>query len=268
MYRVSQRSAVFALGLFALLVGLQSSANAQVAYIPQVGFIPTGQTLTVTPVVSADRRYVRVSVNAFFNALNGISTFSFPGAGVSGGAGFGGGGFGGGGFGGGGVGGGGIGGGGFGGGGFGGGIFGVSANAGGGAGGVVIGMTAGMDGVVSDDGFNPRMQGGMGANFPQPNGTRFDPQFGDGVRDQGFGAGVGGPMPFDAGMNQANAFGMMPGFDGAEAAPNVGMQENRSGQGLRRATGSRKSAPRRSVRKPTKKPTAAKRASSARSSSR
>ena len=54
--------------------------------------------MTVTPVVSADRRYVRLSVNAFFNDFNGFTTFSFPGGAVSGGGfgGFGGGGGGGG----------------------------------------------------------------------------------------------------------------------------------------------------------------------------
>jgi hypothetical protein len=71
-------------------VGAPSSAKAQVAYVPQIGFVPTGATMTVTPAVSADRRYVRLSVNAFFNDLNGFSTFSFPGAAVSGGQNFGG----------------------------------------------------------------------------------------------------------------------------------------------------------------------------------
>ena len=49
--------------------------------------------MTVTPAVSADRRYVRLSVNAFFNDLNGFTTFSFPGGAVGGGnfGGFGGG---------------------------------------------------------------------------------------------------------------------------------------------------------------------------------
>jgi len=82
------------LGLFTLLGGFQSPAKAQIAYVPEIGLIPTGATLTVTPVVSADRRYVRVGVNAFFNDLNFFSTFSFPGGAVGGGN-FGGGGFGG-----------------------------------------------------------------------------------------------------------------------------------------------------------------------------
>ena len=75
----------YALGVFTLLGGFQPSAKAQIAYIPEVGQIPTGATMTVTPVVSADRRYVRLSVNAFFNDLNGSSTFSFPGGAVGGG---------------------------------------------------------------------------------------------------------------------------------------------------------------------------------------
>ena len=47
-------------------------------------------TMTVVPAVSADRRYVRLSVNAFFNELNSLQTFSFPGGAVSGGGAFGG----------------------------------------------------------------------------------------------------------------------------------------------------------------------------------
>jgi type II secretory pathway component GspD/PulD (secretin) len=56
-----------------------------VAYTPVIGLIPTGQTLTVTPVVSADRRYVRLTLSPFFNALNSLQTFTFGGAGVGGG---------------------------------------------------------------------------------------------------------------------------------------------------------------------------------------
>ena len=91
---VMKRLMGYALGLFTLLGGMQTTAKAQIAYVPGIGFIPTGATMTVTPVVSADRRYVRVGVNAFFNDLNGFSTFSFPGGAVGGGN-FGGGGFGG-----------------------------------------------------------------------------------------------------------------------------------------------------------------------------
>lgn len=85
-----------ALGLFALAGGLQSPAKAQIAYVPDIGAIPIGSTMTVTPAVSADRRYVRLTVNAFFNDLNNIQTISFPGGAVGGNFGGGFGGFGGG----------------------------------------------------------------------------------------------------------------------------------------------------------------------------
>jgi hypothetical protein len=64
------------------------------AFDPIIGSAPTGQTMTVTPVVSADRRYVRLSVNPFFNAVNGFTTFTTP-LGAASGAGGGGGGAGG-----------------------------------------------------------------------------------------------------------------------------------------------------------------------------
>jgi type II secretory pathway component GspD/PulD (secretin) len=55
-----------------------------VAYSPTIGLIPSGVTLTVTPVVSADRRYVRMTLTPFFNALNNLQTFTFPGGAVGG----------------------------------------------------------------------------------------------------------------------------------------------------------------------------------------
>jgi hypothetical protein len=85
MMTAMKRMMSCALGLFALAGALQSPAKAQIAYTPQIGAIPTGATMTVTPAVSADRRYVRLSVNAFFNDLNNIQTFSFPGGAVGGG---------------------------------------------------------------------------------------------------------------------------------------------------------------------------------------
>jgi hypothetical protein len=59
--------------------------QAAIAYTPQVGFVPNGATLSVTPAVSADRRYVRLSVNPYFNTLNGFTTYSAPLAAVGGG---------------------------------------------------------------------------------------------------------------------------------------------------------------------------------------
>jgi hypothetical protein len=89
---------------------------------PIIQFVPNGIFLTVTAVISADRRYVRLTVFPQFTNITDVFTFSFVGgtqAGQQGQGGLGGGGFGGGGFGGGGFGGGGFGGGGFGGAGFG-----------------------------------------------------------------------------------------------------------------------------------------------------
>jgi hypothetical protein len=85
MMTAMKRMMSCALGLIALAGGLQSPARAQIAYTPEIGSIPTGATMTITPAVSADRRYVRLSVDAFFNDLNNIQTFSFPGGAVGGG---------------------------------------------------------------------------------------------------------------------------------------------------------------------------------------
>ena len=67
--------------------GLQfeCACGRQIAFVPDIGAVPTGATMTVTPVVSADRRYVRLSVNAFFNDLNGFTTFPVLGAAGGGG---------------------------------------------------------------------------------------------------------------------------------------------------------------------------------------
>ncbi len=87
---------VAALGLIvATGTCLISTARGQVAYTPQVGTILNGAALQATPVVSADRRYVRMTLNPYFNNVNGFTTYSAP-LGAVGGGGFGGGGFGGG----------------------------------------------------------------------------------------------------------------------------------------------------------------------------
>jgi hypothetical protein len=49
--------------------------QAAVAFQPGIGFIPEGATLNVTPVVSADRRYVRMSLNPYFIGINGFTTY-------------------------------------------------------------------------------------------------------------------------------------------------------------------------------------------------
>ena len=77
--------------LLAVVAGLASAsaATAQVAFAPQVSSFPNGVTLGVTPVVSADRRYVRMTLNPQFTGLQGFDTYSVPAA-VSGGGGMGG----------------------------------------------------------------------------------------------------------------------------------------------------------------------------------
>lgn len=60
--------------------------QAQVAFQAFPSAIPSGATLDVTPAVSADRRYVRLSVNPFFNDVAGFSNFPVAGA-VAGGGG-------------------------------------------------------------------------------------------------------------------------------------------------------------------------------------
>jgi type II secretory pathway component GspD/PulD (secretin) len=61
-----------------------------VAFVPQPAPLPNGVTLQVTPVVSADRRYVRMTLSPFFNTINGFTTIQVPaavgGSGLGGGA--------------------------------------------------------------------------------------------------------------------------------------------------------------------------------------
>ena len=80
-----------------------------VGYQPIISTLPEGTNIATTAVVSADRRYVRVTPTPLFSGVGQVTTFNFAGGGASGG-GMGGGGMGGGGMGGGGMGGGGMGG--------------------------------------------------------------------------------------------------------------------------------------------------------------
>jgi hypothetical protein len=59
--------------------------SQSIAYTPNVSSILDGAALNATPVVSADRRYVRLTLNPYFNTVNGFSTYSAPVAAVSGG---------------------------------------------------------------------------------------------------------------------------------------------------------------------------------------
>jgi hypothetical protein len=72
-----------------------TEARAQIAYTPIVSSILNGAALTAQPVVSADRRYVRLTLTPYFNTVNGFTTYSAPIGAVGGGFGGGFGGFGG-----------------------------------------------------------------------------------------------------------------------------------------------------------------------------
>ena len=61
---------------FRLPVG---SFTAGVGFTPVIGLINEGVSLTANAVVSADRRFVRISLAPFFNTLREIQTFSFQG---------------------------------------------------------------------------------------------------------------------------------------------------------------------------------------------
>jgi hypothetical protein len=73
-----------------------TEARAQIAYTPIVSSILNGAALTAQPIVSADRRYVRLTLTPYFNTVNGFTTYSAPIGAVGGGFGGGFGGFGGG----------------------------------------------------------------------------------------------------------------------------------------------------------------------------
>ena len=96
MTRLYGRSSTFATLAMTLALGSSRETSAQaVAFQPVVGSFPNGVTLPVTPVVSADRRYVRMTLNPQFNAIEGFDPFSVPGAVAGGGSGLGAGGLGG-----------------------------------------------------------------------------------------------------------------------------------------------------------------------------
>lgn len=93
------RAAILSLGIVTIFSGLPSRCRAQgaVGFFPVVGSVPDGVIMDVTPVVTADRRYVRLSLNASFISNVRFDTFFVPAAVSGGGIGGGFGGFGGGG---------------------------------------------------------------------------------------------------------------------------------------------------------------------------
>jgi hypothetical protein len=86
--------------------GLPFVARGAVGYQPVIITLPQGASLTATAVISADRRYVRISAGPLFSQITQVQTFNFasgasgmspvPGGGGTGGFGGGGGGTGGG----------------------------------------------------------------------------------------------------------------------------------------------------------------------------
>lgn len=66
---------------FGSLVLLAPAARGQsVAFFPTVSTFPNGVTMSTTPVVSFDRRYVRLGVNPQFTVLEGFDPFLVPAA--------------------------------------------------------------------------------------------------------------------------------------------------------------------------------------------
>ncbi len=87
------RTFLASLGIIASLV--PSASPQAVAFRPGVASFPNGVSMSATPVVSADRRYVRLGVTPVFTGLQGFDTFPIPAAvggggfgGVGGGVGF------------------------------------------------------------------------------------------------------------------------------------------------------------------------------------
>jgi hypothetical protein len=118
--------------------GMPFFRSGAVGYQPVISTLPEGTNMFAQAVVSADRRYVRITSTPLFSGVGQVTQFNFSGGGAQGtggggggGMGGGGGGMGGGGMGGGGMGGGGMGGGGMGGGGMGGGMGGGGMGGGG-----------------------------------------------------------------------------------------------------------------------------------------
>ncbi|OHB76774.1 MAG: hypothetical protein A2W31_12535 [Planctomycetes bacterium RBG_16_64_10] len=60
--------------------GVPLVARGAVGYMPVIIQLPQGRTFSVTGVISADRRYVRISPNYVESAITSVSTFTFAGS--------------------------------------------------------------------------------------------------------------------------------------------------------------------------------------------
>ncbi len=70
-------AAVLAAGLMLTLAPGRAEAQA-VAFQPNVATIPDGVAMSAVPAVSADRRYVRLSVNPSFQTVDAITNIGIP----------------------------------------------------------------------------------------------------------------------------------------------------------------------------------------------
>jgi hypothetical protein len=67
--------------------GMPFFRSGAVGYQPVISTLPEGTNMFATAVVSADRRYVRVTVMPLFSGVGQVTQFNFSGAGARGGAG-------------------------------------------------------------------------------------------------------------------------------------------------------------------------------------
>ncbi len=83
------RMSAYTAGLLTILALIPATARGQgaIAFQPVPAPIFDGANLGVTSAVSADRRYVRIGVNAGFQTVNGFTTLNIPVGAVSGGPG-------------------------------------------------------------------------------------------------------------------------------------------------------------------------------------
>jgi hypothetical protein len=71
--------------------GLPMVGGGAVGYQPVIMWLPQGASMSVTAVVSADRRYVRITATPFFSGVSQVNTFNTTnGASTGGGGGIGG----------------------------------------------------------------------------------------------------------------------------------------------------------------------------------
>jgi hypothetical protein len=64
--------------------GVPFFGNGAVGYQPVITTLPEGTNLSITAVVSADRRYVRINANPLFSGVGNVTQFNFSGAGAGG----------------------------------------------------------------------------------------------------------------------------------------------------------------------------------------